>query len=133
MLTAEKRAQILPVWAGLASVIAIDFLTSNFWTALLIGAFVGGSVVLARPFDDAKQWIIRKTRTKVSAYEQIYQAHVRVDQVINADAPVDAEGSAIMGHPLECTLWDGQTWRRSNGDLPGVFLFKLSRTFVSER
>ena len=109
MLTAEKRAQILPVWAGLASVIAIDFLTSNFWTALLIGAFVGGSVVLARALDDAKQWIIRKTRTKVSAYEQIYQAHVRVDQVINADAPVDAEGSAIMGHPLESTLWDGQT------------------------
>jgi len=100
MLTAEKRAQILPVWAGLASVIAIDFLTSNFWTALLIGAFVGGSVVLARPFDDAKQWIIRKTTTtKVSAYEQTYQAHVRVDQVIDADAPVDAEGSAIMGHP----------------------------------
>jgi len=99
MLTAEKRAQILPVWAGFASVIAIDFLTSNFWTALLIGACVGGSVVLARALDDAKQWIIRKTRTKVSAYEQIYQAHVRVDQVINADAPVDAEGSAIMGHP----------------------------------
>ena len=99
MLTAEKRAQILPVWAGFASVIAIDFLTSNFWTALLIGACVGGSVVLARALDDAKQWIIRKTRTKVSAYEQIYQAHVRVDQVINADAPVDAEGSAIMGYP----------------------------------
>ncbi len=78
MLTAEKRAQILPVWAGLASVIAIDFLTSNFWTALLIGACVGGSVVLARAFADAKQRIIRQTTTtKVSDYEQIYQAHVR--------------------------------------------------------
>jgi hypothetical protein len=100
MLTAEKRAQILPVRSGLASVIAIYVLTSNFWMGLLIGAFVGGSVVLARTFDDATQWIIRKTTmTKVFAYEQIYQAHVRVDRVIDAAAPVDAEGAAIMGYP----------------------------------
>jgi hypothetical protein len=46
MLTAERQAQILPVWAGLVSVIALYFLTSNFWKALLIGAFVGGSAML---------------------------------------------------------------------------------------
>ena len=49
----------------------------------------------------------------------------------------DWAGALLKGAPsfrfVECTLWDGQTWRRSNGDLPGVFLFKLSRTFVSER
>jgi hypothetical protein len=56
--------------------------------------------VLARTFDDAKRWIIRKTATtKDSDYEQIYQADVRVDQVIDAEAPVDVEGAAIMGRP----------------------------------
>jgi hypothetical protein len=35
--------------------------------------------------------------------------------------------AVIVSYVVECTLWGGQTWRRSNGDLPGVFLFKLSR------
>jgi hypothetical protein len=56
--------------------------------------------VLTRIFEDAKRWVIRKTATtKHSDYEQIYQAHVPVDRVIDADAPVDAEGAAIMGYP----------------------------------
>jgi hypothetical protein len=46
MLTEEKRTQILPVWAGLVSLIALYFLTSNVWKALLIGAFVAGSAML---------------------------------------------------------------------------------------
>jgi len=56
--------------------------------------------VVARIFEDAKRWVIRKiSTTKDSHYEQIYQAHVRVDRVIGADAPVDTEGAAIMGRP----------------------------------
>src|SRR5260370_41956660 len=43
MLTAEKQAEILPVWAGLVSVVAIYFLTGSFWKAAFIGAFVGVS------------------------------------------------------------------------------------------
>jgi hypothetical protein len=46
MLTEEKRTQILPVWAGLVSLIAIYFLTLNLWKALLIAAFVAGSAML---------------------------------------------------------------------------------------
>jgi len=46
MLTEEKRAQILPVWAGLVSLTALYFLTANLWKALLIGAFVAGSAML---------------------------------------------------------------------------------------
>jgi hypothetical protein len=46
MLTAERRADILPLWAGLVSLIAIYFLTSNVWKALLIAVFVAGSAML---------------------------------------------------------------------------------------
>jgi hypothetical protein len=46
MLTAEGRAELLPAWAGLVSVIAIYFLTASVWKALLIGAFVTGSAML---------------------------------------------------------------------------------------
>jgi len=45
-MTEERRAQVLPLWAGLASVIAIYLLTENFWKAALIGMFVGGSAVV---------------------------------------------------------------------------------------
>src|SRR6266566_8899193 len=46
MLTEEKRTQILPVWAGLVSLIALYFLTLDLWKALLIAAFVAGSAML---------------------------------------------------------------------------------------
>jgi uncharacterized membrane protein len=46
MVTEEKRTQILPVWAGLVSLIAIYFLTLNLWKALLIAVFVAGSAML---------------------------------------------------------------------------------------
>jgi hypothetical protein len=46
MLTAERRAEVLPLWAGLVSVIAVYFLTGNFLKAALVGAFVGGSSLL---------------------------------------------------------------------------------------
>jgi len=46
MLTAERRADILPLWAGLVSLIAIYFLTSNVWKVLLIAVFVAGSAML---------------------------------------------------------------------------------------
>ncbi len=45
-MTEERRAQILPLWAGLVSVLTIYFLTEKFWTAALIGVFVGISAVL---------------------------------------------------------------------------------------
>jgi len=55
--------------------------------------------VLARTFEDAKGWIIRKTAlTRDSDYEQTYQSYVRIDQVISADAALDIEGSTIMGY-----------------------------------
>jgi hypothetical protein len=55
--------------------------------------------VLARTFEDAKGWIIRKTAlTKDSDYEQTYQSYVRIDRVISADAALDIEGSTIMGY-----------------------------------
>ena len=46
MLTEENRTDILSLWAGLVSVVAIYFLIGSFWKAALIGAFVGGSAVL---------------------------------------------------------------------------------------
>lgn len=46
MLIAEKRAELLPVWAALVSVAAIYFLTGSFWKAAFIGAFVGVSSLL---------------------------------------------------------------------------------------
>jgi len=46
MLTAERQAKILPLWAGLVSLIAIYFLTSDVWKTLLIAVFVAGSAIL---------------------------------------------------------------------------------------
>jgi hypothetical protein len=55
--------------------------------------------VLARTFEDAKGWVIRKTAlTRDSDYEQTYQSYVRIDQIISADAALDIEGSTIMGY-----------------------------------
>jgi uncharacterized membrane protein len=45
MLTAERRADILPLWAGLVSLIAIYFLTLNVWKALLIAVFAGSAML----------------------------------------------------------------------------------------
>jgi hypothetical protein len=46
MLTQEERSDILSLWAGLVSVVAVYFLIGSFWKAVLIGAFVGGSAAL---------------------------------------------------------------------------------------
>jgi hypothetical protein len=46
MLTEENRTDILSLWAGHVSVVAIYFLIGSFWKAVLIGAFVGGSAAL---------------------------------------------------------------------------------------
>jgi uncharacterized membrane protein YjjB (DUF3815 family) len=46
MLSEERRARLLPFWAGLISLIAIYYLTENAWKAVIIGAFVGGSALL---------------------------------------------------------------------------------------
>jgi hypothetical protein len=55
--------------------------------------------VLARTFEDAKRWVIRKTSTTRDFYhEQIYQSYARVDRVIDADAALDIEGAGIMGY-----------------------------------
>src|SRR5260370_1072740 len=54
---------------------------------------------LARTFEDAKRWVIRKTSTTRDFYhEQIYQSYARVDRVIDADAAFDIEGAGIMGY-----------------------------------
>ena len=45
-MTEEKRALLLPLWAALVSVVAIYFLTENYWKALLIATFVAGSAML---------------------------------------------------------------------------------------
>jgi hypothetical protein len=55
MLTAEKRAEILPVWAGLVSVVAIYFLIGSFWKAAFIGAFVGVSGLLGY----GTRWVLK--------------------------------------------------------------------------
>jgi hypothetical protein len=55
--------------------------------------------VLARTFEDAKGWVIRKTAlTRDSDYEQTYQSYVRINRVISADEALDIEGSTIMGY-----------------------------------
>ncbi|SRR5712691_4459828 len=54
--------------------------------------------VLARTFEDAKRWVIRKISTTKDLYhQQIYQSHAQVDRVIDADA-VDLDGASIMGY-----------------------------------
>jgi TctA family transporter len=55
MLAQEERTLALSVWAALVSVIAIYFLTSNFWKAALIGAFVGVSSLLGY----GTRWVLR--------------------------------------------------------------------------
>jgi len=55
------------------------------------------SDALARTFDDAKRWVVRKiATTQVFYHQQLYEAHVHVDRVIDADA-VDLAGASIMG------------------------------------
>jgi hypothetical protein len=46
MLTEEERRDILSLWAGFVSAVAIYFLIGSFWKAVLIGVFIGGSAVL---------------------------------------------------------------------------------------
>jgi hypothetical protein len=46
MLTEEQRKDILSLWAGFVAAVAIYFLIGSFWKAVLIGVFVGGSVLL---------------------------------------------------------------------------------------
>ena len=55
MLTQEDRALVLSVWAALVCVIAIYFLTGNFWKAALIGVFVGGSSLLGY----GTRWVLK--------------------------------------------------------------------------
>ncbi len=55
MLAEEDRALVLSVWAALVSVIAIYFLTENFWQAALIGAFVGVSSLLGY----GPKWVLK--------------------------------------------------------------------------
>jgi hypothetical protein len=55
--------------------------------------------VLARTFEDAQRWVIRKTSTGRDFYhEQIYQSYGKVDRAVNADAVVDVEAASIMGY-----------------------------------
>jgi hypothetical protein len=84
--------------------------------------------VLSQPTEIARDAMVIKTAGLITDTKKLqlefwtrFRAHLLEQKVV------------ISAQQLECTLWDGQTWRRSNGDLPGVFLFKLSRTFVSER
>jgi hypothetical protein len=46
MLIEEERRDLLSLWAGFVSAVAIYFLIGSFWKAVLIGAFVGGSALL---------------------------------------------------------------------------------------
>ena len=46
MLTAEQREQVLPLWAGLVSFVAVYFLTSNVWKARVLAVFVCVSAML---------------------------------------------------------------------------------------
>jgi hypothetical protein len=55
--------------------------------------------VLARTFEDAKRWVIRRTATtRDFHHEQTYQPYARIDRVIDADMVLDVEGASIMGH-----------------------------------
>ena len=55
MLTEEERRDLLSLWAGLVSVVAIYFLIGSFWKAVLIGAFVGGSAALGY----GTRWVLK--------------------------------------------------------------------------
>jgi hypothetical protein len=55
MLTPEERTDILSLWAGLVSVVAIYFLSGSIWKAGLIGAFVGGSALLGY----GTRWVLK--------------------------------------------------------------------------
>jgi hypothetical protein len=54
-MTERQRAQVLSLWAALVSVIAIYFLTGDYWKAALIGVFVGVSSVLGY----GTQWVLK--------------------------------------------------------------------------
>jgi hypothetical protein len=55
MLTPEERTDILSLWAGLVSVVAIYFLGGSIWKAGLVGAFVGGSALLGY----GTRWVLK--------------------------------------------------------------------------
>jgi hypothetical protein len=55
MLAEKERAEILSLWAGLVSVVAIYFLIGSFWKAAFIGAFVGGSAALGY----GRRWLLQ--------------------------------------------------------------------------
>src|SRR5258708_32125861 len=55
MLTEKERAEILSLWAGLVSVVAVYFLIGSFWKAAFIGAFVGGSAALGY----GRRWLLQ--------------------------------------------------------------------------
>ena len=55
--------------------------------------------VLARTFEDAKEWVIRKTALmRDFDYEQTYPSYIRINRVVSADSALDTEGSAIIGY-----------------------------------
>jgi hypothetical protein len=55
--------------------------------------------VLARTFEDAKGWVVRKISTKKDfSYQQIYEPRAQVDRLIGADMVLDVEGASIMGY-----------------------------------
>jgi TctA family transporter len=54
-MTEGQRARVLSLWAALVSVVAIYFLTENYWKAALIGVFVGVSSVLGY----GTQWVLK--------------------------------------------------------------------------
>ena len=54
MLTEDERKDILSLWAAFISAVAIYFLIGSFWTAVLIGAFVGGSAMLGY----GRRWVL---------------------------------------------------------------------------
>jgi hypothetical protein len=55
--------------------------------------------VLARTYEDAKEWVIRRiATTRDFHHEQTYQSYVRINRVVSADAALDTEGSTIMSY-----------------------------------
>jgi hypothetical protein len=54
-MTEGHRARVLSLWAALVSVVAIYFLTENYWKAALVGVLVGVSSVLGY----GAQWVLK--------------------------------------------------------------------------
>jgi hypothetical protein len=96
-LTIEEMRQHSLVYVG-ATLSESELLKGRrMWAARMREPSAG---VLARTFEDAKRWVIRKTATTRDSYgEQIYESSSRVDRVIiDADAVLNAEGASIMGY-----------------------------------